>query len=725
MSDVQGLDAGKAVFLIEATEILEQLEESLLELEDAPDNSELVGTIFRALHTIKGSGAMFGFDRVSSFTHEVETVFDEVRSGAMQVSRELIDLTLASRDIIRGMLDADGTGNDDNEADTKAQQIVAALQQLSPAAPAQQKTGSPPEQEQHPQQQKSGNAEALLTTWRIRFQPPEDVFATGTNPVFLLDDLRELGDCDIVGMTESLPRLADLDPEKFYFGWDILLTTDKGKDAIQDIFIFIGDDSELKIEVVEHHDTAEDAEGIDRKLLRLGDILIMRGDLDRAQLDEAAGSQKLLGEILIDKGLITAGKVHAALSEQAHLKKAKANIQSKQQKPVAESSIRVPSSKLDELVNLVGELVTVQARLTQMANDSEDGQLKFLAEEVERLSAELRDNTMNIRMVPIGSTFSKFRRLVRDLSSELGREVTLTTIGEETELDKTVIEKLNDPMVHLIRNSLDHGVEPPDQRIALGKNRQGSIHLEAEHSGAHVLIRVKDDGAGINKSKIRKKAVERGLMEEGADISDEELYGFIFTPGFSTAVVVSSVSGRGVGMDVVRTNIDALRGTVDVKSVEGKGTTVTLKIPLTLAIIEGLLTRVGDECYVLPLSTVEECVELKTEKAGAARGRNLAHIRGEIIPYVHLRNHFNIKGKRAAIEQIVVTHVDGHRIGFVVDEVIGQHQTVIKNLGHMYRNVKEISGATILGDGTLALILDVPCLIEEIRGNQLERMETT
>ena len=714
MSDAQGLDAGRAVFLVEATEILEQLEESLLELEESPDNSELVGSVFRALHTIKGSGAMFGFDRVSLFTHEVETVFDEVRSGKMEVSRELIDLTLTSRDIIRGMLDSDQ--GEDTALDEEAQRVVTSLKKLSSPTPAAKEIPVPQEDAVY---EKADKEEATLTTWRIRFKPPEDIFSTGTNPLFLLEDLRELGDCDMVSMTDEIPRLSELDPERLYFGWDILLTTDKGRDAIEDVFIFIGEDSDLKIEPVEHHNMPDEEDAQD-KLLRLGDILVMRGELDREQLSKAVDSQKRLGEILVEKGLVTADKIDAALREQNHLKKAKAKVKEQsKQKPVIDSSIRVPSSKLDELVNLVGELVTVQARLSQLANGGEDGQLKFLAEEVERLSAELRDNTMNIRMVPIGATFTKFRRLVRDLSSDLGREVVLTTVGEETELDKTVIEKLNDPMVHLIRNALDHGVEPPDKRAASGKKREGSIHLEAEHSGAHVFIRVRDDGAGINKEKIRKKAIERGLMEEGADISDDELYSFIFSPGFSTAVVVSSVSGRGVGMDVVRTNIDALRGSVDVKSVEGEGTTVTLKIPLTLAIIEGLLTRVGDERYVLPLSAVEECVELVEDEAGASRGRNLAHIRGELIPYVHLRRHFNIQGKRAAIEQIVITHIDGHRFGFVVDEVIGQHQTVIKNLGHMYRNVNEISGATILGDGTLALILDVPCLVQEVQNNQL------
>lgn len=715
MSDIHGLDAGREAFLIEATEILEKLEESLLELEEAPGNSELVGSVFRALHTIKGSGAMFGFDRVSSFTHEVETVFDEVRSGHMQVSRELIDLTLAARDIIRKMLDP--THDEDIATEGEAQRVVRELQQISSAVlPSQEGvTATKVDQE------RANDKELPLTTWRIRFKPPEDIFTTGTNPMFLLEDLRDLGDCDIVSITDDIPRLSELDPEKLYFGWDILLTTDKGKDAIDDVFIFIGDSSDLKIEAVEHHGLVDD-EDSQAKLLRLGDILVMRGELDRRQLDLAVDSQKRLGEILVEKGLVSIDKINAALREQEHLKKARTNIQIKQ-KTVAESSIRVPSSKLDELVNLVGELVTVQARLTQIASIGEDIQLQFLAEEMERLSAELRDNTMNIRMVAIGSTFTKFKRLVRDLSCELGREVILTTVGEDTELDKTVIEKLNDPMVHLIRNSLDHGVEPPEKRKSVGKPAEGAIRLEAEHSGAHVFIRVKDDGAGINKDKIRQRAIERGLLVEGADISDDELYGFIFAPGFSTATVVSSVSGRGVGMDVVRTNIEALRGTVDVQSVEGKGTTVTLKIPLTLAIIEGLLTRVGDECYVIPLSAVEECVALEPEQAGSSYGRNLANIRGQLIPYAHLRRHFNIQGNKAEIQQIVVTNVDGNRLGFVVDEVIGQHQTVIKNLGYVYRNVKELSGATILGDGTLALILDIPCLAQKIRENHVEHVE--
>ncbi len=708
MSDVQGLDAGRAVFLVEAAEILEQLEEFLLELEDSPDSDELVGGIFRALHTIKGSGAMFGFDQVSAFTHEVETVFDRVRSGTLPVSRVLIDLTLASRDVIRAMLQG-GVENGGAPAE-EAGRIIAELKQFSEGKTSSAVSSGP----STVAEKNDVSAAAGFTTWHIRFIPCGNVFATGTDPTFLLEDLRELGDCDIVAINEDLPRLSALNPELCYIGWDILLTTDKGREAIEDVFIFVDEDSVLKIEAVQHHDPANDEKTSEKQ--RLGDILVRRGDLTEEQLTEALSSQKRLGEILVEKGILSEAKVDTALQEQEHRKKARSKVEGKQ-KQVADSSVRVPSAKLDELVNLVGELVTVQARLTQVASNQEDTQLRFLAEELERLSAELRDTTMNIRMVPIGSTFSKFRRLVRDLSSELGREVNLTTTGADTELDKTVIEKLNDPMVHLIRNALDHGIEPPDVRQAAGKNRQGSIHLEAEHSGALVLIRIKDDGAGINKNKIRLKAIERGLMMEGDEITDDELYGFIFSPGFSTAMVVSSVSGRGVGMDVVKANIDALRGSVEVKSVEGEGTTVTLKIPLTLAIIEGLLTMVGEECYVLPLAAVEECVELAVDK-DVSRNCNLTEIRGRLVPYVHLRDHFSITDKRPDIEQIVVTCVDGQRVGFVVDKVIGQHQTVIKNLGSTYKDVKEISGATILGDGTLALIVDVPYLIKKSGNNQ-------
>lgn len=710
MSDNPEMEAAKGIFVEETAELLETLEESLLALEESPDDSELVGSIFRALHTIKGSGAMFGFDRVSGFTHEVETVFELVRSNELEINRELIDLTLASRDVIRSMMDDPDW--QDNSIDEQAKGIVSRLSTISRSRAD---TPEPISLESTDSQEQHNND---LITWRIRFKPAEDIFTTGTNPTHLLDDLRELGDCKIVAFTEEIPRLSELNPENLHLAWDILLTTDKGKDSIEDVFIFIGDDSQLSIEEVAHHHEETTEEEISTQ--RLGDILVNRGELSREQLDAAIKDQRKLGEILVARGMLSENKIDLALQEQNHLKKTQTNLQ-KKRGPATEASIRVTSSKLDNLVNLVGELVTVQARLSQEANTRKDSQLLFLAEEVERLSNELRDNTMNIRMVPIGTTFGKFRRVVRDLSAELGREVALTTSGGDTELDKTVIEKLDDPMVHLIRNALDHGIEPPSVRQLAGKDSQGALHLEAEHSGAHVLIRIRDDGAGIDKETIRQKAVERNLLEEGAEISDQELYSFIFTPGFSTAQVISNVSGRGVGMDVVRNNIESLRGSIDIASKKGEGTTVTLKIPLTLAIIEGLLAKVGNESYILPLASVEECVELETDKSQEQGERKLVNLRGELVPYVYLRDHFTINTKRPEVEQIVITRLDGKRIGFVVDEVIGQHQTVIKNLGYLYRNIREISGATILGDGTLALIIDVPNLIQELRAGAGER----
>jgi len=349
-----------------------------------------------------------------------------------------------------------------------------------------------------------------------------------------------------------------------------------------------------------------------------------------------------------------------------------------------------------------------------MANQINDTDLLLVAEEVERLVTELRDNTMSIRMLPIGNTFSKFKRLVRDLSTELGKEINLITEGEETELDKTVIEKLNDPLVHLIRNSIDHGIEAPDAREQSGKPREGTVKLTAEHSGANVLIHIADDGAGIDPEAIRLKAIERGMITAEDNLNEKELFSLIFAPGFSMAKKVTNVSGRGVGMDVVKRGIDALNGTLDIQSKMGEGATITLKLPLTLAIIDGLLVRIADAFFVLPLAAIEECVELTRQDIRKMHGRHMTHIRGEVVPYISLREVFKIPGELPAIEQIIINRIGDDRIGLVVDQVIGEHQTVIKSMGKFYRHVREISGATILGDGTVALIVDISQLVSQV-----------
>jgi two-component system chemotaxis sensor kinase CheA len=540
-------------------------------------------------------------------------------------------------------------------------------------------------------------------TWRIRFKPIPEIFLSGTNPLGLINELRELGTCHVIAHTDLIPHLSEIVPEHCYLYWDIVLTTIRGMDAIKDVFIFCEDDCDLKIDLVDDGDSDSDQE-----YKNIGEILVERGDLSPMEMQKILSLQKRFGELAVSVGAVTPDKVQSALVEQQQVK----NVRQERASQDAATSIRVPAERLDQLVNLVGELVTVQAHLSQTAALQNNAEFAAIAEEVERLTEELRDTALNIRMLPIGSTFTKFKRLVRDLSQELGKEIEMETEGAETELDKTVIERLNDPLVHLIRNSIDHGIEMPEVRRAAGKPAQGIVHLGAVHSGDSVLITIRDDGAGLNKERIREKAIERGLLSANAEASDKEIYNMIFAPGFSTAAKVTSVSGRGVGMDVVKKGIEALRGSIEITSEPGKGSTITLRIPLTLAIIESLLVRIDKNYFVLPLSHVEECVELTREDITNAHGRNLANVRGSIIPYIPLREQFEITSNRPEIEQIVITGINGSKVGFVVDSVIGEHQTVIKTLGRMYRDVKGVSGATILGDGTVALILDMGVLYQ-------------
>lgn len=682
----------REAYKVEAYELLLELESSLLELEENPANMELVGRVFRAMHTIKGSGAMFGFDDIAEFTHEVETVFDLVRETKISVTKRLIDLTLSACDQIRKMVDGEPT--DEGEVNG----IVADFKEMIPDL---QESDTPPPDstEKKPSEASEGKA-----TYRIRFVPPVDIFACGTNPILLLDEFRVLGECNVFARTHKIPALKELDPEKCYLSWDIVLTTAAGINAIKDVFIFVEDDCKITIDVIDDgSDVDSDSTG-----KRLGEILVDRGDVSSDELEQILKSQKRIGEMLIEEEAVDKEAVKSALTEQEHVKKNRRT----QENTVLSSSIRVTAEKLDSLVDLVGELVIAQARLSQKANLVNDSELISIAEDVERLTGELRDNTMDIRMLPIGTTFSKFKRLVRDLSNDLGKEIFMETEGGETELDKTVIERLNDPLIHIIRNSIDHGIELPDVREAVGKPKQGRVHLSAFHSGANVLIKIKDDGAGLDREAIHRKAVEKGLIAPDAELSDKEIFALIFFPGFSTAKTVTGISGRGVGMDVVKRSIDALRGSIDIESEKGIGSTITLKLPLTLAIIEGLMVKIGDAYFVMPLSAVEECIELPHEKSSKDNGRHMVNLRGEIVPYLRLRDIFHVNGETPSIEQIVIAEVNGGRAGFVVDHVMGEYQTVIKTLGALYRDAEGVSGATILGDGSVALILELPKILE-------------
>jgi two-component system chemotaxis sensor kinase CheA len=702
-------DVHKETFREEAYELIGELEEALLRLEEDKQNQEIISRIFRALHTIKGSGSMFGFDDIAFFTHNIENAYELVRNGDIEITKEIIDLTLKAKDYIHLMLDASTTGEFYDDAE--GEQIIETLKTFFPIreepeeAPAEEEV---PHIEAEPLQAPS----EYEKTYRISFSPEPEIFMTGVNPAILINDLRAMGRHYVAAHVSKIPDLDKIDPEKCYTHWVIILTTAQDLNAIKDVFLFVEDMSEIKVDVI-------DEAGIfteDTDYKKLGEILIDRGALTKKDLESVITDKRRLGEILVEKGLVEDREVESALGEQQHVKEVKRARFARE----AANTIRVASEKLDRLVNLVGELVTVQARLSQTASEQRSSELLSISEEVERLTSELHDNTMSIRMVPIGSNFTMFKRQVRDLSDELGRYVTLKVSGGETELDKTVIERLSDPLVHIIRNAIDHGIESPDVRESVGKPRHGTIHLSAAHSGADVLIQVSDDGAGLNEEAIRSKAVSKGLIEPASEMTKHELLNIIFSPGFSTTKKVTDVSGRGVGMDVVKKNIDALRGTVEIDSNKGIGTTISLRIPLTLAIIDGLLIRLGPEIFVLPLSSVDECVELTANDVRESSGRDLVHVRGEMVPYVRLREKFSIDGERPEREQIVILEVNELRVGFAVDSVIGEHQTVIKSLSRVYKNVRGVSGATILGDGTVALILDIPKLVEDAEAEERE-----
>jgi len=670
-------------FLAEAQELFEQLDQTLLDIEDNPTDKELIDTAFRALHTIKGSGAMFGFEAASAFTHHVENAFDLVRKGRVSASRDLVEVALVAKDHIRILIERPAEAHP-----RQSEAILVRLAGVIGAAPVAVAPVSPPAEEEAPSSDR--------VTYRIHFRLAKDAMAMGANPLLLLKEMRGLGDCTVAAITDDVPALEELVPSDCWLAWECVLTTEQPRSAIDDVFMFVIDGMELKVEMVEPDEAK-----------RLGEILVEHREVTPEALTAVLERHDKLGTLLVKEGLVSNDKVTSALAEQGHLRQ-----EAEKTVRAENSGIRVQAERLDDLMDQVGELVIGQARLRQLANAGNDLQLKSLVEEIERLSSQLRDTTMGIRMVPIGSLFSRFRRLVRDLSRDLGKDVQLTTSGEETELDKTVIERLHDPLVHLIRNSLDHGVETPQEREAGGKRRQGGIHLSASHSGAQVLISIKDDGRGIDPARIRAKAEENGLIQPGAEMSDSDLFQLILQPGFSTAAKVTSVSGRGVGMDVVKRAIEALRGTIDIASTLGAGSVITLRLPLTLAIIDGLLIRVGDGRYVIPLSVVEECVELSAEDDLRSTGRDFLNIRDEVVPFLRLKSLFNVATPPEPHQKVVIVSAGETRVGLVVDQIIGDYQTVIKSLSKIHCGIQTFSGATILGDGTVALILDAPRLID-------------
>ena len=725
MSD--GLDKMADIFLEEATDLLEKLEEHLLKLEETPDDMDTIGAVFRTMHTIKGSAGMFGFNAVSHFTHQAENTFDEVRNGRVSVTSSLITLTLKARDHIRNMLSDPNSPELMEETEQLISQFQVYLLEHAKDIPpedtdttlsvgtVQSNTSTITKESKDDNElivfnavsQETKEAEKPIIyqependvyeiTYRITFEPDKEVFLNGTKPHALIAELADMGDISIIPYYSAIPSLKEIDPIQCYMSWDIILTTTHSMEDVRDVFMFL--DSSSKVEIKKLADSDQE----EQTTKKLGEILIEKNLVTQDEITAAIGHQKPLGQILTEKKVVSVEAVQAALAEQRHLKDQKERKSQEQNT----QTIKVNSQKLDKLIDLVGELVTFNARLSQLTGGLHSSTLSTLTEQGERLILELRDTTMDMRMLPIGTIFSRFRRLVRDLSSETKKTIELVTEGAETELDKTVIEKLNDPLIHLIRNSIDHGIEIPEVRESNGKNPTGKITLRAQHAGAFVLITIEDDGNGLDLEKIRKKAIERGLIQGTEELSESQTADLIFMPGFSTAEKITSISGRGVGMDVVKRDISALGGSVSISTQKGLGTKFILKIPLTLAIIEGILVQVGDNSYVLPLSNVVECLKFNT-KLPESKLCATTKIRGEMLPYIDLRNFFGIKTERPEQQQIVIVTDQDSRIGIVIDRVIGNYQTVIKPLGKLYKNVQGFSGATILGDGSVALILDI------------------
>lgn len=651
---------GAEIFRQEASELLQSIEKGLMDLEATPGDTELINSIFRSMHTIKGSGAMFGFTKLSQFVHEFETAFDDLRNGRAVVSKELIGLSLQACDQIGKLMDAAENTESDN------QRILASLRQLmnpdgdhaEPDVP----TEAVADLIEQPEQTLSGDVTTV-----IRFWLGVDALRLGSNPALLIEELRAFGDTKVRVLDDRIPTLGDLDPTDCLAGWEVEVAANLSDDDIDMVFLFVRDEMDLTVE---------------------------RRGAKPAAIDVVA-------------------PVHEAKTpvvEQPAAKPATAKPQAPAA-PSAGETMRVATERLDELMDRVGELVIAEARLNALTGASSDPAMMSVAEDIQRLIAGLRDATMSMRMVPIGSILGRFRRLMRDLSTSLNKPLEFVTVGEDTELDKTVIELLADPLVHILRNSVDHGLETPEERLASGKPESGTIELGARYSGAEVLITVRDDGRGLNAQKIREKAISKGLMTEKDDLSDSEIYRMIFQPGFSTVDKVTELSGRGVGMDVVMRTIASLRGEIDLASELGQGTTLTLRLPLTLAIIDGMLIDVGGERYTIPLAAVEECVELPAVHAVGNGGSSYLNIRGELVPFLRLRHLFEIDSAPPDFQKVVVVSSAGGRVGLVVDRIIGNFQTVIKQLSQFHADLKFFSGATILSDGTVALILDATQLV--------------
>ncbi|WDF78571.1 chemotaxis protein CheA [Mucilaginibacter sp. KACC 22773] len=656
------MDQYQQNFSDDAMEVIADMEKSLLLMETSPDDPALIQQVFRAMHTLKGNSSMFGFKVITEFTHHLESIYEHVRSGQKKITKEIIDVTLDSLDHLTYLAKNQGELDIQHQKthDSLTARVVKILKDILAGVNIESNPLGPVAQT-------AAYENNGLKNYHIIFAPDKEIFYNGTNPVYLLEELQTLGNCTVIPNIDDIPSLQDIEPTYCYTSWDIYLATGVDIDTIREVFVFVEGRCKLEINLMPQPEEA------------------------MLQQNESAGYPEEAKDVV------------PQVSKTAAAEPVKKNVI---------SSIRVPSERLDSLMSLVSELMTLQAKLGTLTDQNPQSELLAVTENLEKISTRLRDNAFSMCLVPIKNMLNPFNRLVRDLANELNKEIDFVTEGTDTELDKNIMEGLADPIMHLLRNSIDHGIEYPDDRVKAGKKRHGQILFKAFCAGVNVYIEIQDDGKGIDPQKIRDKAIQKGIIGKDEVLSEKEIFNLIFLPGFSTAEQVSEISGRGVGMDVVKRRIEDIRGQIKITSQPNTGTTITIKLPITVSIIDGLLVKINDVSFVIPLAAVDRCFEAPAVQQ-LNRFNNLIILDGEQIPFISLSEEFDGKENLSGSQEIILVYYDEKRVALIVDNIVGKFQAVLKPLGRYFQNMDHISGATILGDGKIALVLDTNKVVEE------------
>ena len=736
------LDAVKQTFIVECAELLTDMESALLVLEKQPLDQNSINAIFRAAHTIKGSSGMFGYTGIVEFTHVIENFLEKLRQGKFTVNSDIIAILLECGDHMSELVSLytnTETYTVEESIKARGDKLLSELSKIQPGMVLQNDTKKEVTKEVASSHDLITSASAVSNpNWHLSLRFNPDVLRHGLDPAAFINYLSETGEItNVVTVADAVPDVDLIDAEMCYLGFEISLKSKASKEEISSIFEFIISDA--RITILQPNADISEYEHLIKSLPespeRVREILSEMGALTESELKRINSNSnnpekksvipEELEMVLEEEKLDN--EIFQKTEEDTTVKKDALHGEEKASRSVSDTAanfIRIEAKKLDSLINLVGELVIGVANIRQLSENNGDKDIVEASLTMGRLVEEVRDSAMNIRMVQIGETFKRFERVVRDLGRQMGKQIQLEITGGDTELDKTVVERINDPLMHLIRNSVDHGIGTPESRKQKGKNPTGTIHINASHDTGNIVIEIIDDGEGLDKERILKKAIEKKIAKPGTAYSDEEIYNFIFEPGLSTAEVVTDVSGRGVGMDVVRRNIESLRGNIEIESTPGVGTTMRISLPLTLAIIDGFLVEIGNVSYVIPLDMVLECINISSEDEISKETGNFVNLRGEVLPYLRMREFFNVDDfdDHQGQDNIIVVRYGTHKAGLLVDRLIGEYQTVIKPLGKLFNNLHGISGSTILGNGNVSLILDIPKLIKH--ASEMESVST-